>query len=159
MKLTSLIRLQRQLLKRLDLLLLQLGDLPRKHRLWRRRAINAVGLDTDNHAAANLEVLRRVQAYDLGLVRLRHVGEDDVHHAHQDAVPFRVSRVLDDGDHVRAVRRHVDQVAAGSVGEFDGEDGPFGSDDVGDVRDGGSASCAEVEHFAPWADEDLVQSS
>jgi len=100
------------------------------------RRVDAVGLDTDQHAAVDLEEQVGVQADDSGLVGLGDVGEDDVDHADQHAVSERVAGVLDDGDDVGAVRGHGDQVSAGAVGEFDGVDAACGPDNVGDVRDG-----------------------
>ena len=133
--LTSLKRLERQLLQRFQPLISHLLHLPRKHRLRRRRTINTIRLDTHQRRPVHFQIQMRVERHNARLIRLRHVREDDIHHGHEHAVAQRVSRVFDDRDHVRAVRRHVDQVAARAVRELDGEDGAFGPDDVGDVAD------------------------
>ena len=36
--------------------------------------------------------------------------EDDIHHGHEHAVLLWVARILDDGDHIRPLLGHVDQV-------------------------------------------------
>jgi hypothetical protein len=92
-----------------------------------------------------LEEVVSVEGDDSGLVRLGNVGEDNVDHGEEHAVLVGVSGVLDDGDDVRALLGHVDQVSAGSMGELDGVDGSFRTDDVGDVGDGGSRGGSEVE--------------
>lgn len=77
-------------------------------------------LDGDDEVPSVLEELVRVDGDDAGLVGLRNVGEDGVDHGHEHAVLVWVARVLDDRDHVRALLGHVDEVAAGAVGELDG---------------------------------------
>ena len=49
------------------------------------------------------------------LVGLGHISEDTVHHRNQHPVLVRVSRVLDDGDNIGPLLRHVQQVAAGPM--------------------------------------------
>src|ERR1700753_4196587 len=99
----SLKWLESQLLLGLDPLLSQLDHLPREHSLWRRCRINAIRLDTDDHAAANLQELMGVEPNDTRLIRLCDVGEDAVYHRHQHAVLERMSGVLNDRDDVRAM--------------------------------------------------------
>ena len=98
----------------------------------------------------------RIQPHNTCLIRLRHVREDDVDHGDKHAVAKRVARVFDDGDDVRAVRRHINEIAPRAVRELDCEDGAFGADDVGDVRDGGAGCGAEVEDLDAGFDEDVV---
>lgn len=136
--LTSLKGLQRQLLNRLDPLLLHLLHLPRKHRLRRRRAINTIRFHGNHYSPPDFQIQVCVQAHNTRLIWLRHVCEDDVYHGDEHAVAERVARVFDNGDDVRAVRSHVNEISAGAVREFDGEDRAFGADDVGDVGDGGA---------------------
>jgi len=54
--LTSLKRLKRQLLNRLDPLLLHLLHLPRKHRLRRRRAIDAIRLHGNHDPPTDFQI-------------------------------------------------------------------------------------------------------
>ena len=58
-----------------------------------------------------------------------------------------MTRILDDGDDVGPGFGDVQEIATGTMGEFDGIDSAFGADDVGDVGDGGAGSGAEVEYF------------
>ena len=79
-------------------------------------------LDGDDEVSLVLEEVVGVVGHDPGLVGLGDVGEDAVDHGHEHAVLVRVTGVLDDGHHVGALLRHVDQVAAGPVGELNGVD-------------------------------------
>ena len=117
----ALVRLQRQLLQRLELLLAQLLHLSGEHGLGRGGRVDAARLDGDHAVPARFqEVLRvvRVDAHDTRLVRLRHVREDRVHHAHQHAVLQRMARILDDRNDVRTRLRHIDQITTRTMGEL-----------------------------------------
>ena len=114
----TLVRLQRQLLQRLELLLLQLLHLRRKHSLRRGRRVDARRLDRNDAVASVLQEVLGVDADDTRLVRLRHIREDRIHHAHQHAVLERVTRVLDDRNNIRTRFRHIDQVTTGTVREL-----------------------------------------
>ena len=46
------------------------------------------------------------------LIGLGHISEDTVHHRNQHPVLVRVPCVLDDGDNISPLLRHVQQVAA-----------------------------------------------
>ena len=125
-----LVRLQGQLLLRLEPVLLQLSHLAREDCLGRDCGVDAVRLDGDDEGAAGLEEVARVQGDDARLIGLRDVREDNVYHTDQHAVFLRVPRILDDGDDVRSLLRHVHQVAAGAVGELNGEHAPGGANNV-----------------------------
>mmetsp|Transcript_13796 Transcript_13796/g.17847 ORF Transcript_13796/g.17847 Transcript_13796/m.17847 type:complete len:291 (-) Transcript_13796:33-905(-) len=154
-----LVRLQRQLFQRLKILTLKLANLPPKHRLRRGRAIDTTGLNGNHRMTPLLQKVMRVQRHDTGLVRLGDVGEDAVDHSDEHAVFEGVAGVLDDGDDVGAAFGHGEEVAAGTVGEFDGVDVALGTDDVGDVGDGGSGGGAEVEDLGAGFDPDVVHSA
>lgn len=100
-----------------------------------------------------------VQPHDSRLIRLRHVGEDGVDHSDKHAIAKRVTGVFDDGDDVCAVSGHVDEIAAGAVGEFHGVDGAVWTDDIRDVRDRSAGCGAEVEDFCAGADEDVFETA
>lgn len=100
-----------------------------------------------------------VQANDTGLVGLGNVGEDDIDHGHEHAVLERVTGIVDNGDNVRAVGGHVDQVTARTVGEFDGVDVTVRADDIGDVTDGGTAGSTQIEDLAARLHVDVVETT
>lgn len=152
-------RLQSQLLLRLDSLFPHLLHLTSEHHLWLGSAVDTVGLDTDNDAALGFEEQVRVQADDSRLVGLGNVREDHVNHGDEHAVAEGVSGVLDNGDHVRAVGGHADQVTAGTVGELNCVDVSGRSDDVSDVTDGGTAGSTEVQDLGARPDVDVVQTT
>lgn len=148
----TLVRLEGELLLGLDALLAHVVDLGREDLGGGRGRVDTVGLDRDDDRAALLQEVVRVERNDTRLVGLRDVGEDDVDHLDEHAVLLRVARVLDDGDHVRALLRHADQVTARAVRELDSVDNALGADDVRDVRDGGSRGGSEVEDLGSGLD-------
>lgn len=100
-----------------------------------------------------------VQTDDTGLIGLRNVGEDHVHHADEHAVAERVAGVFDDGDNVGAVCRHGDKITTAAVREFNRVHSSRGSDDVSDVRDRRSRGGAQVEHARARSDVDVLQTT
>eukprot|EP00187_Rhodella_violacea_P000629 CAMPEP_0174894032 /NCGR_PEP_ID=MMETSP0167-20121228/8739_1 /TAXON_ID=38298 /ORGANISM="Rhodella maculata, Strain CCMP736" /LENGTH=256 /DNA_ID=CAMNT_0016132999 /DNA_START=128 /DNA_END=894 /DNA_ORIENTATION=+ len=155
----SLIRLERDLFLGLELLLLQLLHLLRKHDGGFDGGVDAICLDGDDESAAGLQEVVGVERKDPRLVWLGNVREDDVDCADEHAVPQRMPRVLDDGDDVRAALGHLDEVAAGAVRELDGVDDAVGADEVGDVGDGGAGGRAEVEDAGARLDVDVVDAA
>lgn len=81
------------------------------------------------------------------LIRLGNVSKYSVHHAHKHAVLERVSRVLDDGNDVRAGLGHVNQVSAGTVRKLNRVHAPRRPCNVRDVRNSGAGGCAQVKHL------------
>lgn len=150
---------QGQLFERLDTLFAQLLHLSGEDGFGSSSAVDAVGFDADDDAAADFEEEVGVEADDARLVGLGHVREDDVNHAEEHAIAERVTRVFDDGDDVGAMRRHVDQISAGSMGEFHGEDYACRSNDVGNMGDRSARRGAEIEHLGTRADEDVVKAA
>jgi hypothetical protein len=70
-----------------------------------------------------------------------------------------VTSIFDNGDDVRAVSGHVNQITTRSVRELDGVDGTLWADDIGDVRNTGSGRSTEVKHFASGLNVDVVNTS
>lgn len=155
----SLVRLQGELLERLDSLLTQLLDLSGEHGLGVDGGVDTVGLDGDDDATLVLEEHVGVEGDDTGLVGLGDIGEDAVDHADEHAVLLGVSGVLDDGDDVGSLLGHGDELSAGSVGELDGVDDALWADDVGDVRDRGTGRGTEVQDLLARRDEQLVETT
>jgi hypothetical protein len=67
------------------------------------------------------------------------IGEDDIDHADEHPVLCRVTGVLNNGDNVRPLLGHVDEISSTSVREFDSVYGSLGSDNVGNVGYRGTA--------------------
>ena len=155
----SLVGLQGELLRGLELLLLQLLDLPGEHSLGGDGGVDAGRLDGDDEVAARLKEVLGVEGDDTRLIGLGHVGEDGVHHADEHAVPGGVAGILDDWDDVGALLRHVDEIAAGAVGELHGVHEALRSDDVGAMGHGGTRGGAEVEELGAGLDVDVVEAA
>ena len=102
-----------------------------------------VGVDSDN----------------TGLVRLRNISKDDIDHADQHAVLVGVTSILDDGDDIGALLGHVDQVTSRAVRELDSVDKTFGSNDIGNVGNGGAGSSAEIEDLLAGGNVNVVNTS
>mmetsp|Transcript_2641 Transcript_2641/g.7894 ORF Transcript_2641/g.7894 Transcript_2641/m.7894 type:complete len:285 (+) Transcript_2641:273-1127(+) len=143
----SMVRFQGELFLRLHLLFLQLVHLHRKDRLGCCRGVNTVRLDGNDHPTAVLEKETCIVRHNPCLIRLSNVGEDDVHHADEHPVPLWLSRILDDGHHIRASLRHVRQVAPRTMRELHGIDDTLGANHVRDVRHRCSGGTSQVQHL------------
>lgn len=88
------------------------------------------------------------------LVGLSDICEHDIHHSDQHSVLERVSSVFDNGDHVRTGLRHVDEVSTGTMGEFYRIDTARWSNDVRDMRNGGTCGGSKVEYLFSNTAED-----
>ena len=140
----SLVGFQSKLLKRLEVLSLELANLPSEDRLRCRGRVNAARLNRDNRVAPSLQKVVGVQRDDTRLVGLRNVGKDDVDHANEHPVLEGVPGILNDWNYVGAGLGHVDEVAPGTVGELYSVDTAGGTDNVGNVGDGCSGCSSKV---------------
>lgn len=155
----TLERLQGQLLLGLNLLLPHLLDLTGEHHVGGGCAVDTVGLDGDESTATILQEHVSVDTNDTGLVGLGNIGKDDIDHGHEHAVAERVTGILHDGDDIGAVSGHANQVTARAVGELNGVNVAGGADNIGDVRDGGTASSTQVENLGAGLHVDVVQAT
>jgi hypothetical protein len=155
----TLERLEGELLLGLDAHLPQLGDFLSEDGLGCGSRVDTVGLDGDDDTTADLQEETSVETDDTGLIGLGNVGEDAVDHADKHTVLEGVTGILNDGDDVGAVGGHVDQITAGAVREFDSEDGSLRTNDIGNVRDGGTGGSTEVEDLGSRAHVDVVDTT
>lgn len=118
-----------------------------EHLLWRLGRIDTRSLDGNDEVATVLNEHSGVETENTSLIGLGNISEDAVNHGHKHAVLLGVSCVLNDGDNVRSLLGHVDEVTAGSLREFDSIDGASGTNEVRHVRDGGTGSATEIEHL------------
>lgn len=151
--------LEGQLLLRLDLLLTHLLDLLSEHNLGLGCAVNTVGLDGDNDTTLGLEEHVGVQSDNTGLIGLGNIGKDDINHGHEHTVTERVTGILNDGDDVGAVSGHADQITARAVRELDGVDVTGGSDNISDVRNGGTGGTTNVENLGAGLHVDVIKTT
>jgi hypothetical protein len=168
--------LERKLLLGLDAHLPQLGNFLCEDGFGRGGRVDTVGLDGDDNTTTDLEEetscdtlavkLKReemgrhtIQANNTGLIGLRNIGEDAINHADEHAVLERVTSVLDNWDDVCAVRGHVDQITSRAVGKLDSEDGSLGSNDISDVRHGGTGRGTEIKDLGSRAHVDVVDTT
>lgn len=104
----SLIWLQRQLLLRLDPLLLQFFYLSRKHGRRINRGVDTIGFNGDDYVAIILEKIVSIESDNACLIGLRHICEDYIHHTDEHAIFVRVSCVFNDRDNIRTLFGHID---------------------------------------------------
>ncbi|RUP48359.1 hypothetical protein BC936DRAFT_144675 [Jimgerdemannia flammicorona] len=121
-RMIPLIRLQSQLFLRLDSLFLQLFDFACEHCCRINSRIDTIGLDGNYYVAIVLEEVVSVERYDARLIWLCYVRENNVHHANEHAVFVRMPCVFDDGDYIRTLLGHVNEVAAGTVRKLNSVD-------------------------------------
>jgi len=155
----TLERLQGQLLLRLNLLLTHLLDLLGENNLGLGCAVNTVGLDGDDNTTLVLEEHVGVETDDTGLVGLGNIGKDDINHGDEHAVAERVTGILNDGDDVGTVSGHADQITTGTVRELDSVDVTGGTDNISDVRDGGTGGGTKVKNLGTGLDVDFVETT
>ena len=101
----------------------------------------------------------RIQRHNTRLIRLRHIGKDAVHHADEHPVLERVAGIFNNGNDIGARLGHVDEIAAGTVGEFHGIDGPGGTDNVTHVTDRCSGGSANVQDLVAGFDPNVTDSA
>ena len=116
--------------------------------------INAVSLDGDNEVATSLQEVVGVQSHDTGLIGLGNVSENAVHHIDEHAVLQGVAGILNDGDNVGAGLGHVDEVTAGTVGEFHGVHNTLGAHNVRNMGHSGTRGGTQVQHLLAGAHPD-----
>ena len=161
-----LIRLKRQLLRRLQAILFQLLHLTKsskkylidKHNGRLITRINTIRLDGNEKLTAILEINMHILQDNSGLDRLGHICEHHVHQPYQEAVVWGFTGVVDYRD-VCSLFSHVHQISAHSVREFDAIHHACWADYVRDVGRGCTGGCAGVEKFATWADSDFHHSA
>ena len=101
----------------------------------------------------------RLSTGEVGLLTLSNISKDGVYGADKHAVAQRVTGVLDDGNNVGTVSGHANQITTGAVRELDGIDTAGGTDDISNVRDGGTAGTTNVENLRARANVNLVQTT
>lgn len=129
---------QGQLFLRLDSFLSQLLNLSGEDGFGLDSRVDTVGLDRDDNTTAVLQEQVGVKTDNSSLIRLGNICKHSVDHRDEHSIFLWVSGVFNDRNDVRALLCHRDEISAGSMGEFNGVHNTFGSDDVGDVTDGGT---------------------
>jgi hypothetical protein len=90
---------------------------------------------------------------------LSHISENDVYHGNKHSVSQGVTGILNNGDDVGAVSSHANQVTAGTVRELNGIDITGGTDNISNVRDGGTTGTTNVKDLHSRLDVDVVQTT
>jgi hypothetical protein len=67
--------------------------------------------------------------------------------------------VLNDGDDVRTVGCHANQVTAGTVGELDSVDVTSRTNDISNVTDGGTAGRTKVQNLRARSNVDFIETT
>lgn len=121
--------------------------LGRENGFWLGSGVDARGLDRDDKVTLRFQKVVGIECHNSGLIGLGNVSEDAVNHTDKHSVFVGVSGVLDDWDDVGSLLRDVEKISAGSVGEFNGVDETFWSDDVRDVGNSSSRGSTKIENL------------
>lgn len=140
----------------LDGLRAHLLDLSGEHLRRGSSAVNTVGLDGDEHTTTNLEEPVGVHGNDASLIGLGNVGKDDIDHGDNHAVASGLTGVLDNRNDVGTLRSHGNQITARARGELDGVDIAGRTDQISNVRNGGTRGSTEVQHTRARFHVDVV---
>lgn len=135
------------LLSWLELHFHQLLHFPSKHSLGLRCAVDTAGLDTDHVVTAVLQEVLSVEAHNTSLVRLSNICKHHVHHGDQHPVLLRVPRILNYGNDIWPLLRHIDQVAAAAVAELNRINSTFRANQVAAVTDRCAAGSTQVQQL------------
>lgn len=152
-------RLESQLLLWLDSFVPHLLYFVGEDHLGFRRTVNTVGLNTDNNPTLGLEEHVRVQTDNTRLIGLGNIGKNGVNHGHEHTVAERVSGILDNGNDIRAVSRHANQVTTRAMREFNSVDVASGSNNISDMADRGTASGTQVQDLSARAHVQLIETT
>ena len=155
----TFVRLKGKLFQRFEVLLLQFANLSAEYGLGSGSGIDTTGLDGNYGMSTVLEEVVRVERNNTGLIGLGNIGKDTVDHTDEHAVLQRVTSILDDGDDVGAGFGNIDEIAAGSVGEFDSVYGTGGTNNVGHVRNGSTGGGTKIQDLGARLDPDVVNTT
>ena len=155
----SFIRFQSQLFERLDSFFSQLLHFTSEHGFGIDGRVDTVGLDGDDDKTTVLQEHVRVQSDDSRLIGLGDIGEHGVNHTHEHTVLLRVSGVINNGDDVRSLLGHTNQLSTGTVGEFHSVHQTFRADNVSDVRHRGTGGGTQVQHLLAGSNAQFVNTT
>eukprot|EP00357_Protocruzia_adherens_P002163 CAMPEP_0114973070 /NCGR_PEP_ID=MMETSP0216-20121206/750_1 /TAXON_ID=223996 /ORGANISM="Protocruzia adherens, Strain Boccale" /LENGTH=558 /DNA_ID=CAMNT_0002333521 /DNA_START=480 /DNA_END=2156 /DNA_ORIENTATION=+ len=88
-----------------------------------------------------------VQSNDLSLIGLGNISEYTINHTDQHSVFEGMTGIFDNGNNIGSFLSHVDKISSGSVREFDGIDGTFGTDKIRNMRNSSSRSGTQIENL------------
>ena len=130
--------------------------------------VNAIGLDGEDKASAELKEVLGVDNDDSGLIRLSDISEDAVNSGRDhESVVLGFSSVLNDGDDVGSFLGHVDEISSTSLGVLHSENCSslkfiiyliYRTDKIGDVRNGGSIGSSKVEDLGSGLHVNIIHS-
>ena len=95
--------------------------------------IDTIGLDGNDNVTTGLQEVVSIQGDNTGLIGLSNVSENDIDHSNEHAIFVGVTSVFNDGDDVRSLLGHVDQVTTGTVREFDRVNTAARTDNISNV--------------------------
>lgn len=155
----SLVRLQGQLLQRLDSLLSQLLNLSGEDSLGIDSRVNTVGLDGDDDTSLVLQEQVGVQSNNTSLIWLSHIGENSVDHTDQHTVLLWVTSIVNDRNDVRSLLGHADQLSTWSVRELNGVNHTLWANNVGNVGNRGTGGSTQVQDLLAWSNTQLIDTT
>ena len=104
-RVVALVRLQGDLLERLDLRLPEGLDLAREDSFWCNGRVDTARLDRDDDVAAVFEEVFGIETDDTCLVGLGDIRENDVHCRQEHPIPLGGTCIFDDGYERDLVRK------------------------------------------------------
>ncbi|GAU94925.1 hypothetical protein RvY_06623 [Ramazzottius varieornatus] len=104
----TFVRFQCNLFQRFDFLRLELLDFFGEDCFRLCRTVDAVGFDGNDDVTAILQVVMGIESDDTGLIRLCHIGEDDIDHVDNHPILLGMSGIFDDRDDVCPLLGGVD---------------------------------------------------
>jgi len=144
----SLIWLKRKSLDWSEFFFLKLFDLRSVNELWGFGRINARSFDGNHEMTSVLYEVSSVKSENTGLIWLSDICEDDINHRHEHSIFLWMSSILNDWDNIGSLFSHVNQISTGSLRELDSVNASSWSNEISNVRNSGSRSGSNIEHFS-----------
>jgi hypothetical protein len=121
--------------------------------------VNAGSLDRDDNVAIVLQEVVSIESDDTSLIRLSNISENNIDHRDKHAVLVGVTSIFNDWDNVCSLLGHIDQITSRSVRELNGIDSTFGTNNVGNVRDGSTGGSTEIEDLLSRSNVDVINTT
>lgn len=131
----TLIRFEGELFLRFNTFLLKFLDFTSENCSSIDSRIDTISLDRNDNVSTSLKEIVSVKSDNTSLIGLGNIGENDINHTDEHAIFMRMTSVFNDGDDVRSLLGHVNEITTGTVREFDGINETSGTDNISNVRD------------------------
>lgn len=109
--------------------------------------------------STGLQKVVRIQCYNTGLIGLSNISKNNINHADEHAVLLWMAGIFNDRDDISALLGNIDKITAGTVGELDGIAETLGTNNIGNMRNGGTGCSTKVQDFHARCNMNMVKTT